>query len=93
MVPLSSKLPEWVLDSDAPLSATDAASKSETGLLTIPEAAEALRVSTRTVSRFLRDNNLPALRIGRSVRIRRSDLEEFMRAHPSDSRLHEACRE
>lgn len=45
-------------------------------LLTIAEAAEILKVSTVTVSRWRRQGRLPTLKIGpRAVRIRRSDLD------------------
>ena len=45
-------------------------------LLTIPEAAEILKVSTVTLSRWRRQGRLPTLKIGpRAVRIRRADLE------------------
>ena len=45
-------------------------------LLTIAEAAEILRVSTVTLSRWRRQGRLPTLKVGpRAVRIRRSDLD------------------
>lgn len=46
--------------------------------LTIKEVAGMLRVSPRTVSRYIRDRTLPALRWGprrKLVRVRRSDVE------------------
>lgn len=44
-------------------------------LLTIPEAAAALKVSPVTVARWLKQGRLPAYRMGpRAVRIRRDDL-------------------
>ena len=47
----------------------------EADLLTVPEAAAALKVSPVTVSRWLRQGRLPAYRLGpRAVRIRRADL-------------------
>ncbi len=45
-------------------------------LLTIAEAAEFLKVSTVTLSRWRRQGRLPTLKIGpRAVRIRRADLD------------------
>lgn len=45
-------------------------------LLTIAEAAELLKVSAVTVSRWRRQGRLPTLKVGpRAVRIRRSDLD------------------
>ncbi|HEV2527143.1 MAG TPA: helix-turn-helix domain-containing protein [Thermomicrobiales bacterium] len=45
-------------------------------LLTIDEAAEHLKVSAVTISRWRRQGRLPTLKVGpRAVRIRRSDLD------------------
>jgi excisionase family DNA binding protein len=46
--------------------------------LTIPDVAERLRVSTRTVRRWIADDNLIAHRIGGLVRISESDLRAFL---------------
>lgn len=47
-------------------------------LLTIAEAAEILKVSTVTLSRWRRQGRLPTLKIGpRAVRIRRADLDRI----------------
>ena len=47
-------------------------------LLTVAEAAEALRVSTRTVRRLVSAGSLPALRVGVSVRIDRDELHRWL---------------
>lgn len=48
-------------------------------LLTVPEAAEVLKVSAVTVSRWLKQGRLPAYRVGpRAVRIRRSDIDDIL---------------
>lgn len=47
-------------------------------LLMIPEAAEFLRVTERTVYRHLASGALPSVQFGRSRRIRREDLEAFI---------------
>lgn len=48
-------------------------------LLTIPEAADMLRVSAVTVSRWLKQGRLPAYRVGpRAVRIRRVDIDQVL---------------
>jgi excisionase family DNA binding protein len=39
-------------------------------LLTVPEVAEILRVSPRTVRRMIDDKRLPVVRLGRAVRVR-----------------------
>lgn len=47
-------------------------------LLTIEEAAAEIRVSERSIRRYLARRKLAALRLGhRTVRIRRADLDRF----------------
>jgi len=48
-------------------------------LLTIKDASEVLRVSTKTVRRWIDTGDLIAHRIGRQWRISRGDLETFIR--------------
>ena len=51
---------------------------SETLLLTLREAAEQLRVSTRTVHRLIHAGELPTVPVRRSLRIRRADLRAYV---------------
>jgi excisionase family DNA binding protein len=48
-------------------------------LVTISEAAHQLRVSKMTVYRLIHHGELPAIRISRTFRIHRCDLDEFLR--------------
>ncbi|MCZ8080693.1 MAG: helix-turn-helix domain-containing protein [Rhodobacteraceae bacterium] len=48
-------------------------------LLTIPDAAEFLRVSVKTIRRWISGGELPAAKLGLQWRIRRRDLEHFVR--------------
>jgi excisionase family DNA binding protein len=48
---------------------------------TVAEVAEALRVSSRTVRRWIADGDLIARKYGRSVRIAESDLKAFNERH------------
>lgn len=48
-------------------------------LLTIPEAAELLRVSEKTIRRWISRADLPAAKLGMQWRIRPRDLEHFVR--------------
>lgn len=58
----------------------------EFDLLTKPEAAERLRVSVRTIDRYIHDGYVPVVRLGRTVRIRRADLDALINAfRPSAS--------
>jgi excisionase family DNA binding protein len=47
-------------------------------LLTVSEVAQALRVSNMTVYRLVSAGDLPALRVGRSVRLRPADVESYL---------------
>lgn len=48
-------------------------------LLGVTEVAEYLGVGTVTVYRWCREGRLPCLKVGRSWRIRREALEDFLR--------------
>lgn len=47
--------------------------------LTMREAAKVLGICERSVWQAIRDGRLKAAKIGRSVRIRREELERFLR--------------
>ena len=83
----SEDLPAWVYAKPEPedRAATphDAAPTTD-DLLTRTEVARYLRVSDRTVSRLVRKGQLPASRIGRTVRIRQSDLLDMLAGKPSN---------
>ena len=53
-------------------------------LLTIPDVAERLNVSTRTVRRRVDAGDLVVHRIGRVVRISEGDLRVFLALHRKD---------
>ncbi len=49
-----------------------------TSLLTVAEVASAMRVSTMTVYRLIKSGELPAVRVGRSYRVRGSAVEQYL---------------
>ena len=55
-------------------------------VLTIPAAAEALSVSSQTVRRLIAQGELPAYRVGGSIRIRAEDFEHALRPIPTARR-------
>jgi excisionase family DNA binding protein len=55
-------------------------SESLGAVLTVTEVAEALRVSSMTVYRLVNAGELAALRIGRNIRIRAVDLDDYLAA-------------
>lgn len=51
---------------------------SRSRFLTVAEVAEELRVSSMTVYRLIKSEQLPATRVGKSLRIRVDDVERFL---------------
>lgn len=47
-------------------------------LLIVREVAELMRVSNMTVYRLIKAGDLPAIRVGKNFRIRRSDVESYL---------------
>lgn len=54
-------------------------------LLTLPEAAELLHVSTRTVQRMIRRKDLPAFKVGGQWRLRESQLTQWIQDREDSS--------
>lgn len=52
--------------------------KLEDSFLTVAEVAGMLKLNQQTVRNWIDQGSLPALRVGRRVRIRRSDLERLL---------------
>lgn len=50
-------------------------------IITIREAAEMLGLSESTVYRLARENRIPVVRIGSSVRVNRRQLEQWIDSH------------
>ncbi|HEY2437289.1 MAG TPA: helix-turn-helix domain-containing protein [Solirubrobacteraceae bacterium] len=50
----------------------------EESFLTVAEVAELLKLNQQTVRNWIDQGSLPALRVGRRVRIRRSDFERLL---------------
>jgi DNA binding domain, excisionase family len=50
-------------------------------LLTVPEAAQKLRISIRSVNYRMKAGQIPFVKIGKSVRFLPADLERFIDQH------------
>jgi excisionase family DNA binding protein len=48
------------------------------GLLTIPDVAATLKISTATVRRLQQQRKLPFVKIGGSIRFERSDIASYV---------------
>jgi len=46
--------------------------------LTVAEVAAMMRVSTMTVYRLIKAGDIPAVRVGKSYRIREDDVDRFL---------------
>jgi excisionase family DNA binding protein len=53
-------------------------SELEESFLTVADVAEMLKLNQQTVRNWIDQGSLPALRVGRRVRIKRSDLERVL---------------
>jgi excisionase family DNA binding protein len=51
---------------------------TEARLLTVNEVADLLRVSRMTVYRLIKTGEMPALRVGRSYRLREEDIHSYL---------------
>jgi excisionase family DNA binding protein len=51
---------------------------SNSRFLTVQEVAELMRVSTMTVYRLIKAGELPAVRVGRSFRVRDIDVDAYL---------------
>ena len=92
---LRSDLPGWVYAPSASTTKSPAQPPAgNTALLTLREAAVELRLSTKTIQRHIRSGLLPAIRIGRTVRIARSALDALAAPQkPQNCLQSETCRE
>ena len=52
---------------------------SDAKFLTVAEVAAMIRVSKMTVYRLVHNGELPAVRVGRSFRVREKDANEYIR--------------
>ena len=56
-------------------------------VMTVSEVAEYLRVNPQTVYRKAKAGELPAVRIGRAIRFRRSELDAWLKGLGSSNSL------
>ena len=53
-------------------------SHAKARFLTVAEVAELMRVSTMTVYRLIKEGDLPAVRVGKSYRLREDDVDKYL---------------
>jgi excisionase family DNA binding protein len=65
-----------ILEGSARRSATPATTSGD--LLTVEQAADYLNITDHFVRRLIRERRIPFLKVGRLVRLRRTDLEDYL---------------
>lgn len=65
-------------------SPTSEASDLPDGLMDVPQVADYLRVSKASVCKLTERQKIPAIRIGRPLRVRKDELDETLRAMGND---------
>lgn len=56
---------------------------TRTDLMTVEQVAAYLQLNKLTVYRYIREGRIPAARLGKSYRVRKSDLDAFLESHKS----------
>ncbi len=67
------------MGANTPTEFTGPSADAELKFRTVAEVAAMMRVSKMTVYRMLHNGEIPALRVGRSFRVRESDVDEYLR--------------
>ena len=57
--------------------------QSKDELLTVAETCRYLKITPRTLYRYLKDRSIPGFKLGKEWRFLRSDLEEWIRKRAS----------
>ena len=60
-------------------------SRKELDLLSIPEVCQEIGMSKRWVYQRIRSGEIPSVKLGHNIKVRREDLESYLEAHSSDS--------
>ena len=61
------------------MAANSSGDLSDAKFLTVAEVASMIRVSKMTVYRLVHNGELPAVRVGRSFRVREEDANDYLR--------------
>ena len=56
-------------------------------ILTIPQVAQALRIGRKAAYALVKDNTLGAIRVGRTIKVPKFSLEEFIRTARNNVKL------
>lgn len=59
----------------------------ENEIMTVSDVAEYLKISEMTTYKFVQDGKIPAFKVGRHWRVKRSDLSQFIEKLKRGERL------
>jgi len=62
-------------------------------LLSIPQLCQELEMGKSWIYRRLRSGEIPSIRLGRTIKVRRDELEEYLQRHHHPARAQEALQE
>lgn len=60
--------------------------EAQNELLTVAEACRYLKITPRTLYRYIRNHRLPGFKLGKEWRFVRADLEQWIRERAAESR-------
>jgi len=61
--------------------------KNDKEIMTVNEVAEYLKISTVTTYRLIQEGKISAFKVGRSWRVKRTDLNEFIEQQKQGERV------
>jgi excisionase family DNA binding protein len=68
-------------------------SQGRVQLLSIPQLCQELGMGKSWIYRRLRSGEIPSVRLGRTIKVRREELEEYLQSHHHPARAQEALQE
>ena len=71
----------------------DGEQRARVQLLSIPQLCQELGMGKSWVYRRLRSGEIPSVRLGRTIKVRRDELEEYLQSHHHPARAQEALQE
>jgi excisionase family DNA binding protein len=84
---------EESISEEAALLPRDGGQRGRLELLSIPQLCQELGMGKSWIYRRLRSGEIPSVRLGRTIKVRREELEEYLQSHHHPARAQEALQE
>jgi excisionase family DNA binding protein len=84
---------EQSISGEAALCPQQQAQGSSVQMLSIPQLCQELGMGKNWIYRRLRSGEIPSIRLGRSIKVRRDELEAYLERHHYPARAQEVLRE